>query len=204
VRTVSRTFLGTIQQVVTCNQCQGTGEIISEPCPSCRGEGRTRGASTVDLKVPPGVSAGNYMTVENMGNAAPRNGGPGDLIVVFDEASHEHFTRHGDSIVCDRTISFSTAALGGSVTVPTLEGEEELRIPGGTQSGKVLRMRGKGIPHLHHNGRGDQLVRITVWVPTELSAEDKRLLEKLDKSEAMTPPVGNKSFFDKLRETLGV
>jgi molecular chaperone DnaJ len=204
VRTVSRTFLGTIQQVTTCNQCQGTGEIISEPCSTCRGEGRTRGTSTVELKVPPGVSAGNYMTVENMGNAAHRRGEAGDLIVVFDEAPHEHFTRHGDNIVCDRTISFSTAALGGSVTVPTLDGDADLRIPGGTQSGKVLRMRGKGIPHLHHNGRGDQLVRITVWVPTKLSTDDKRLLEKLAKSESMTPPVGNKSFFDKLRETLGV
>jgi molecular chaperone DnaJ len=204
VRTVSRTILGTIQQVVTCNQCRGTGEIISKPCSSCRGEGRTRGTTTVNLKVPPGVSSGNYMTVDNMGNAAPHSGEPGDLIAVFAEASHEYFTRHGDDIVCDKTISFGTAALGGSVSVPTLDGEAQLRIPGGTQSGKVLRMRGKGIPHLHHNGRGDQLVRITVWVPTKLSAEDKRLLEKLDQSDAMTPPVGNKSFFDKLRETLGV
>jgi len=204
VRTISRTFLGTIQQVTTCNQCRGTGEIISEPCSTCRGEGRVRGSSTVKLKVPPGVSAGNYMTVENMGNAAPNNGEPGDLIAVFEEASHEHFTRHGDNVVCDKTISFGTAALGGTVKVPTLNGEASLRIPSGTQSGKILRMKGKGIPRLHHSGRGDQLVRITVWVPTKLSAEDKRLLEKLDKSEAMAPPVGNKSFFDKLRETLGV
>ncbi len=204
VRTVSRTFLGTIQQVVTCNQCRGAGEVISEPCPTCRGEGRIRGSSTVNLKVPPGVSSGNYMAVDGMGNAAPNNGEPGDLIAVFEEAPHEHFTRHGDNIVCDKTISFATAALGGRVTVPILGGEAQLRVPSGTQSGKVLRMRGKGIPRLHRNGRGDQLVRITVWVPTKLSAEDKRQLEKLSQSEAMTPPTGNKSFFDKLRETLGV
>ncbi len=204
VRTVSRTFLGTIQQVVTCNQCRGTGEVISEPCPACRGDGRIRGLSTVNLKVPPGVSSGNYMAVDGMGNAAPNNGEPGDLIAVFEEAPHEHFTRHGDNIVCDKTISFATAALGGSVTVPILGGEAQLRVPSGTQSGKVLRMRGKGIPRLHRNGRGEQLVRITVWVPTKLSAEDKRQIEKLAQSEAMTPPTGNKSFFDKLRETLGV
>ena len=204
VRTLSRTFLGTIQQVTTCNQCRGAGEIISEPCSTCRGEGRVRGSSTVNIKVPPGVSGGNYMMVENMGNAAAQNGEPGDLIAVFEEKPHEHFTRHGDNIVCDKTISFTTAALGGSVTVPTLDSEAKLRIPAGTQSGKVMRMRGKGVPHLHRGGRGDLLVRITVWVPTKLSSEDKQILDRLASSESMTPPVGNKSFFDKLRETLGV
>ena len=144
------------------------------------------------------------MMVENMGNAAPQAGEPGDLVAVFEEKSHEHFTRHGDNIVCDKTISFTTAALGGSVIVPTLDSKANLKIPAGTQSGKVMRLRGKGVPHLHRGGRGDLLVRITVWVPTKLSNEDKQLLGQLADSEAMTPPTGNKSFFDKLRETLGV
>ncbi len=204
VRRVSRTFLGTIQQVMTCDRCRGSGEIIAEPCKVCHGEGRVRGESTVKLKIPPGVTSGNYMTVDNMGNVAPNNGQPGDLVAVFEEIEHDIFTRHGDDIMCELPVSFTTAALGGTVTVPTLEGTSELKIPAGTQPGKLLRMRGKGIPHLHRSGRGDQLVQVVVWVPTKLSAKDKQLLKSLEKSESFKPPKANKSFFQKLRETLGV
>lgn len=204
VRTVTRTFLGTVQQVTACNVCHGTGETISEPCTVCRGKGRVRGATTVNLKVPAGVASGNYMSVDGMGNAAANNGQPGDLVAVFEEATHDVFTRHGDNIVCDLPISFTTAALGGEVTVPTLQSEEILKVPPGTQPGKVLKMRGKGIPRLHRNGMGDQLVRIIVWVPTKLSGEDKRLLDSLADSESFIPPKPSKSFFDKLRDTLGV
>ncbi len=204
VRTVTRTFLGTVQQVTTCNMCRGTGEVIADPCRVCGGEGRVRGSTTVQVKIPAGVSSGNYMTIENMGNVASHNGEPGDLIAVFDEADHEYFTRRGDHIVCELPISFTTAALGGTVSVPTLNGHETIRIPPATQPGKILKMRGKGIPHLHHTGRGDQLVGIVVWVPTKLSNEDKELLERLSRSGAFEPPAANKSFFRKLRETLGV
>jgi molecular chaperone DnaJ len=204
VRTVTRTFLGTVQQVSTCNMCCGTGEVIADPCQVCGGEGRVRGSTTVNIKIPPGVSSGNYMTIENMGNTAPHNGEPGDLIAVFEEAEHEYFTRRGDNILCELPISFTTAALGGTVTVPTLNGSEKIRIPPGTQSGKVLKLRGKGIPHLHRTGRGDQLVQIVVWVPTKLSKEDRKLLERLAESDSFQPPKANKSFFEKLRETLGV
>jgi molecular chaperone DnaJ len=144
------------------------------------------------------------MTIENMGNAAPHSGEPGDLIAVFEEAEHDYFTRRGDHVVCELPISFTTAALGGTVSVPTLNGNETIKIPPGTQPGKVLKLRGKGIPHLHHSARGDQLVRVVVWVPTKLSKEDKSLLEKLTDSESFKPPPANKSFFEKLRETLGV
>jgi len=204
VRTVTRTFLGTIKQVSTCNMCRGTGEVIADPCRVCGGEGRVRGSTTVQVKIPAGVSSGNYMTIENMGHAAPHNGEPGDLIAVFEEAEHEYFTRRGDHILCELPISFTTAALGGMVSVPTLNGHATIRIPPGTQPGKTLRMRGRGIPYLHHAGRGDQLVGIVVWVPMKLSKEDKNLLEKLSSSETFTPPPANKSFFEKLRETLGV
>ena len=204
VRTVTRTFLGTVQQVSTCNMCRGTGEVISQPCPVCRGEGRTSGSTTVNLKIPAGVSSGNYMTVEGMGNAAPHQGPPGELVAVFEETGHDIFTRHGDNVLCEVPISFTTAALGGIVTVPTLSGEGELKIPAGTQPGKVLKMRGRGIPHLHQSGRGDQLVRIHVWVPTKLESKDRELLEKLAGSESFAPPPADRSFFDKLRETLGV
>jgi len=204
VRTISRTFLGTVQQVTTCNMCRGAGEIIADACRTCRGEGRIRGTSTINLNIPSGVSSGNYMTVENMGNVAPNGGETGDLVAVFEEVEHEHFTRHGDNVVCELPVSFTTAALGGTIDVPTLTGGEQIKIPAGTQPGKVLKMRGKGIPHLHRNGRGDQLVRIVVWVPTKLGPEEKAMLEKLDRAESFAPPTNSKSFFDKLRETLGV
>jgi len=204
VRTVTRTFLGTVQQVATCNMCRGTGEVIADPCRVCGGEGRVKGSTTVQLKIPPGVSSGNYMTIENMGNAAPHHGEPGDLIAVFDEADHDYFTRHDNNVLCELPVSFTTAALGGMLSVPTLNGHETIQISPGTQPGKVLKLRGKGIPHLHHAGRGDQLVRIVVWVPTNLSKDDKILLERLADSESFRPPPANKSFFEKLRETLGV
>jgi molecular chaperone DnaJ len=158
----------------------------------------------VTLDIPAGVSAGNYMRVDNMGNAASNNGEPGDLQVVFEEKPHDQFTRHGDSVLYELPISFTQAALGVEVEVPTLYGEAQLKIPSGTQSGKVLKLKGKGIPHLHHGGRGDQLVQITVWVPTKLSSEEKDLLRQLDQTEGFRPPKANRTFFDKLRETLGV
>ncbi len=204
VRTLSITFLGTVQQVTTCNSCRGTGEIIADACKTCRGEGRVRGSSEVAINIPAGVSAGNYMTIDNMGNAAPNGGESGDLIAIFEEVEHEHFERHGDHIICKLPISFTTAAMGGSVSVPILGGTAKLKIPAGAQPGKTLKMRGKGIPHLHRNGQGDQLVQIVVWVPTKLSSDDKILLEKLELSESFVPPKANKSFFDKLRDSLGV
>ena len=204
VRTVSRTFLGTIQQVSTCNVCRGAGEVISQPCKTCGGEGRHRGSSKVNINVPAGVSSGNYMTLDGMGNAGPRDGQPGDLIAVFEEIDHEYFTRHGDDVLFEFPISFTTAAMGGEVEVRTINGTEWLKIPAGTQSGKLLRIRGKGIPHLHRSGRGDELVQVTVWVPTRLGAEEKKVLEKLARSESFQPPEADKTFFQRLRETLGV
>lgn len=204
VRTLSKTFLGTVQQVTTCNACRGTGEIIADACKTCRGEGRVHGSSEVSIHIPAGVSAGNYMTIDGMGNAAPNGGESGDLIAVFEEIEHEHFERHGDNIICNLPISFITAAMGGTVNVPILGGMAKLKIPAGSQPGKTLKMRGKGIPHLHHHGHGDQLVRLVVWVPTKLSSEDKVILEKLEQSESFVPPKANKSFFNKLRDSLGV
>ncbi len=204
VRTISKTFLGTIQQVRTCPRCRGTGEVISNPCPVCRGEGRTKGVSTVKIKVPSGVAAGNYMTLENQGNAARNKGQPGDLIVVFDEREDDIFTRQGDNIICMIPISFTMAALGGELQVPTLNGNHQLKIPPGTQTGKVFRLRGKGIPHLNAHGIGDELVQVTVWTPDKLSPEDEHLLKTLDKSPSFAPPKSDKSFFRKLKDSLGL
>ncbi len=204
IRTMQRTFLGTIQQVKTCPKCRGTGETISSPCPQCRGEGRLRGTNKVKVKVPAGVSAGNYMTIEDQGNA-PRNGGlPGNLQVVFDETDHDIFTRQGDNIVCQLPISFTLAALGGELEVPTLDGTHSVKIPSGTQSGKVFRLKGKGIPHLQSYGTGDELIQMAVWTPTKLSSSDKNTLKELGKLDSFRPPKANKSFFAKLKQTLGI
>ncbi|RKX23980.1 MAG: molecular chaperone DnaJ [Candidatus Zixiibacteriota bacterium] len=204
IRTLNRTFLGTIQQVRTCPRCRGTGEVIANPCQTCNGQGRVRGESTVTVKVPPGVSEGNYMTIENKGNAARNRGRAGDLIVVFYEKEHDIFTRQGDNLICQMPISFTLAALGGELSVPTLDGDYKLIIPAGTQTGKVFRLRGKGIPHLNSHGQGDELVQVTVWTPNKLSNEDRKLLSRLDSSPSFTPPKSSKSFFDKLRKTLGI
>ncbi len=204
VRRITKTFLGSVQQVFTCGACRGTGEVIPEPCKSCHGDGRTKGENTVKLNIPAGVASGNYMTVDGMGNVAAQGGEPGDLVVVFEEIEHDFFVRQGDNVVCEFPISFATAALGGTVTVRTLSGEEQIKIPAGTQPGKVLVLRGKGIPHLHRSGKGDQLIQIIVWVPTKLSAEERQLLSELSQKENMAPPEGNRSFFEKLRQTLGV
>jgi len=204
VRTITRTFLGSVQQVATCSMCRGGGEIVADPCKVCGGEGRHQGSTTVTVKVPAGVASGNYMTIENMGNAAPRRGESGDLIAVFEEKEHKDLTRHGDHVLYELPISFTTAAMGGKAIVPTLTGTSVLKIPSGTQSGKVLKLKGEGIPRLHRSGRGDLLIQVTVWVPTKLSDEDRSHLEKLHQSETFQPPSADRSFFQKLRETLGV
>lgn len=203
VRTMTRSLFGTIQQVRTCPTCRGAGEVISNPCPECRGEGRVKNSETITVNIPPGVAAGNYMNLSGKGNAGPNNGQPGDLMVVFDERGHDRFNRQGDNIICELPISFTLAALGGETEVPTLNGNHNLKIPAGTQNGKVFRLKGKGIPHLNSHGKGDELVRITIWTPTDLSSEDQELLRKLDRSDSFNPPHNDKSFIDKIRESLG-
>ncbi len=204
VRTVTRTFIGSIQQVRPCPQCQGSGKTITSPCPECRGEGRAEVATETEVEIPAGVSAGNYLTVEGKGNSGPQGGAAGDLQVVIEEKDHEHFVRQGDDIIYQQMISFTTAALGTKLEVPTLRGAQTIKVPSGVQSGKAIKLRGEGIPHLRRYGRGDQIVILTVWTPTKLSGADKKLLEQLERSESFQPPKHDKSFFQKLRESLGV
>jgi len=204
VRSVNRTFLGTIQQVRTCQRCRGTGEIVADPCPTCRGEGRLKGEKTVKIKIPPGVSAGNYMALQGEGNTARQGGQAGDLIVVFDEKDHDIFTRQGDNVVCEKPIQFTLAALGGELEIPTLDGQETIKISPGTQSGKVFHLKGKGIPRLNSYGQGDQLVRVVVWTPTKLTTEEKQLLRRLGQSPSFEAPEPSRSFFQKLKESLGI
>lgn len=186
----------------TCSHCQGEGQIIQHPCTKCNGDGRTKAETALDIDVPAGVSEGQYLTIQNAGNAGARGGPNGDVIVVIEEIEHEHFERHGDDIVYHLPLSFPQAALGDEVEVPTLGGKAKISIAPGTQSEKILRMKGKGIPHLNSYGSGDQLVRVSVWTPTKVTEEEKKLLQDLAKHENMHPQKDDKSFFKKMKEAI--
>jgi molecular chaperone DnaJ len=204
IRNVKRTFLGQFVNVTTCDYCQGEGQVIQKPCPACSGQGKIKGTSTFSVKVPPGVVTGNYIPIRGSGDVGPRGGPPGDLIVLIEEQEHDLFRRHEDDLIYELPVSFSQAALGDQIEVPTLDGKVNVKIPSGTQSGKIFRLKGKGIPHLHGYGKGDELVRIVVWTPTRLSQEEKGLLEKLAQFPGSKPPKAGKNFFDKLKESLGM
>ncbi|KPL00655.1 MAG: molecular chaperone DnaJ [candidate division Zixibacteria bacterium SM23_73_3] len=203
IRRVSRSLFGQFVNVTTCDYCNGEGMVVDRPCPVCGGDGRVKGSSTISVKIPPGVTTGNYIQMRSAGDAGPRGGPAGDVIVFIQEKEHPNFQRRGDDIVHETLISFAQAALGDEVTIPTLDGNMNLKIPSGTQSGKIFKLKGRGIPRLHGYGRGDELIRVLVWVPTRLTSEEKKLLKELASKENMKPPEGDKSFFEKLRGTLG-
>ncbi|MBF8247227.1 MAG: chaperone protein DnaJ [Bacteroidetes bacterium] len=205
LRQVSRSMFGQFVNITTCPRCEGEGKIIKDPCSTCRGEGRVQGESTIKVNVPAGVAEGNYIPLRGQGNAG-RHGGPaGDLIVVIEEEANEYFTRNGDDIIYDLLISFPTATLGGEVEIPTLTGKAKLSIEPGTPAGRLLRMRERGISHLNSHGRGDQLVRVNIWVPTRLNAQEKQLLKDLASSEHMNPSEedrrsNEKTLFGKIKD----
>jgi molecular chaperone DnaJ len=203
IRQVSRSFFGQFVNVTTCNVCGGSGRVIARPCSKCRSDGRVQGSTTISVKIPPGVSDGNYIPIRGRGNVGPRGGPPGDVIVSIAEKEDEYFVRHNNDIICEIPISFSQAALGDEVEVPTLDGSATVHIPSGTQSGKVFRLKGKGIPHLRGYRTGDELVKIIVWTPTKLGQEAERLFAELAKTEGIRPPKPGKSFWGKVKDALG-
>lgn len=203
IRQVRQSIFGQMMTVTTCPRCRGEGQIIERPCSVCGGEGRARGSSTINVKVPPGVATGNYIPMRGYGDAGVRGGPAGDVYVFIEEEEHPLFKREGNDLLLQAPISVAQAALGEEIEIPTLDGKATLKIPAGTQSGKTFRLRGRGIPALHGYGKGDQLVQVVVWVPTSLSAEEKRLLKQLSEMPGFKPPK-DKSFFEKLKETLGV
>lgn len=185
---VSDSIFGRVVNVTTCRQCGGEGRIISDPCPKCNGDGRVKKEKTISVSIPAGVSTGNYIPLAGEGNAG-RNGTPaGDLIVVVEEKEHPVFERDGEHIVCRVFAPFSTMALGGKLKVPTLDASVKLNVPSGTQSGKIFRLRGKGLPRLSGRGRGDELVQLVVWTPRKLSGKEKGLLGELEKARTEEPP----------------
>lgn len=204
VRRAQRSIFGQFVSVSPCPTCAGEGRIVGEPCPICRGDGRKRVDRTVAVEIPPGVSSSNYITLRGQGHAGPRGGSPGDLVVLIEVEEDPRFERHGDDLVYDLPLSFSQAALGVEVTVPTPYGEEKLAVAPGTQTGTVLRLRARGMPHLGSAGRGDLHVRISVWTPERLSPELEGLFRQLALHEG-EPPAGRagRSFWDRMKDALG-
>ncbi|MFQ5750575.1 MAG: molecular chaperone DnaJ [bacterium] len=202
IRQVSQSLFGQFVNITTCSTCYGEGKILKERCHKCEGEGRIQGEGVISVDIPGGVSSGNYITIRSEGNIGPNNGPAGDVIIFIEEEEHKYFERHEDDILFDLPLSFSQVALGDEVEVPTLNGKAKLQIHPGTQTNKILRMRGKGLPRLHGHGRGDQLVRIIVWTPTKLSSHEKKLIAELAKSEHINPPQHDRGFFNKVKEAI--
>jgi len=202
VRRVTNTFLGQMQTVTTCPNCNGEGSTVTAKCISCKGEGRVYGEEMVSINVPAGVQEGMQLSMSGKGNAGERGGANGDLIILIEEEQHKELQRDGLNVAYDLYISFPDAVFGTSVEVPTIDGRAKIKIPAGTQSGKIFRLKGKGFPEVNGYGRGDQLIHVDVWTPQNITSEEKEMLEKLSKSENFKPNPGKneKSFFDKVKE----
>ena len=194
---------GFFQVSQTCPRCRGTGQVIERPCRKCGGEGRVEAASRIKLKIPAGIEDGSRLRSMRNGEAGMRGGPPGDLYVVVHIKEHEVFEREDSNLFCEVPVSFSTAAIGGELTVPTLEGQAQLKVPAGTQSGTAFKLRGKGVPSLNSHSRGDLIVRVAVEVPTRLNAEQRKKLEEFSALMGEENSPLHKSFFEKAKEFFG-
>lgn len=203
VRRVSRGFFGQFVNIAVCSQCRGEGRIITQPCQDCRGSGRQRRTRTLVVKIPPGVSDGSRMRLSGEGDAGRNGGSPGHLYVYIGVRPHPYFTREEDDLVYELQMNPAQAALGFEAQIPTLEGDTTtIKVPPGTQSGRVFALKGKGVPHLHGGGRGDLLVRATVVIPTELTEEQRELLRRLAESFGTPVANGDKGLFGKIKDAL--
>jgi molecular chaperone DnaJ len=208
VRRVQRTFMGQMVSVQPCPTCGGQGERIPTPCNKCMGEGLQSAERTIEVSVPPGVSTGDYVTLRGQGHAAPRGGARGDVLVILEIEDDPRFVRDGANLIYELPINFTQAALGAEIDVPTIGGPvARVRVAPGTQSGRLLRLRGRGLPHLQVGTRGDLIVRIAVWVPTELSTQQEKLLRRLAEIEPAPPQKiddeGERGFWSRVKEALG-
>ena len=187
IRQVSRSIFGQMVNITICPTCNGAGQIIREKCEVCGGEGRVQEQDTVKVSIPAGVEEGNYLPVRGKGHSGRRGGSAGDLIVVIEEKEHEFFTRRGYDIIYPLLISYPNAVLGAEIEIPTLYGEDSVKIEPGTQPGTTLRIRDKGLPHLNSYGKGDQIVYINVFVPHKLDQKEKTMLKELGNSPNLSP-----------------
>lgn len=202
VRRVQNTFLGQMQTVTTCPTCNGEGSNVTHKCAACKGDGRIYGEETVSIDIPAGVQEGMQLSLSGRGNAGERGGPAGDLIVLIEEETHPQLHRDGLNVAFDLHISIPDAVFGIHIEVPTIDGRAKIKIPPGTQSGKIFRLKGKGFPSVNSYEKGDQLIQVNVWTPQHLSGDEKETLEKLKHSENFQPKPekSEKSFFDKVRE----
>lgn len=202
VTRVQQTFLGQMQTQSVCPSCGGEGKIITNKCKVCAGNGIVKGEEVISINIPAGVEDGMQLSVSGKGNAAARGGINGDLIVVIEEIPHNELKRDGNNLLYDHYISFPDAVLGTTIEIPTVDGKAKVKIPAGTQGGKVFRLRGKGLPSVEYHGVGDLLVNINIWTPQGLSSEETKIMEDFAKSSnfAPKPTSKDKSFFDRMRD----
>jgi len=202
VRRVTNTFIGQMQTVTTCPTCNGEGSTITAKCAACKGEGRVYGEDAISIEIPPGVQEGMQLNLSAKGNAGERGGAPGDLIILIEEEPHKELQRDGMNVAFDLHISFTDAVFGTQLEVPTIDGRAKIKIPAGTQSGKIFRLKGKGFPAVNSYQKGDQLIHVNVWTPQNVSNEEKTMLEKMSHSSNFKPhpDKSDKSFLDKMRE----
>lgn len=204
VRRAQRSFFGQFVSVAPCPTCAGEGTIISAPCKKCRGEGRVRGERTLKITVPPGVATGQYMTLRGQGNVGPRGGPRGDIIVLFEVEEDPRFERDAEDLYCEVLVAYPQLVLGDDVTVPGVTGELSLRVPPGTQSGKVFHLKGRGLPRVNASGVGDLHVRVQLWTPDKLSPREEQLVRELATAGERAPQQKHhKGLWDKMKEALG-
>ncbi len=208
VREVTRSMFGQFINITACPSCNGTGQVIKERCEKCNGEGRSEIEDSVTVNIPPGVEEGNYLPVKGKGQAGKQGGPAGDLIIIITEKEHPHFTRRGDDILYELKLSYPEAAMGTDATVPTLFGEEKVKIHAGTQPGTTIKLKDKGIPHLNSYGKGTQVVYVNVYVPEKLNSNEKEMLKQLDDSPNIAPQKKAKEkpkdLFEKIRDILAI
>lgn len=202
IRKVVNTMLGQMVSANTCPTCSGEGKTIDERCNHCHGEGRILEEEVIPVKIPEGVGEGMQLSMSGKGNVPKRGGIPGDLLIVIEEAEDEFLKRDGSNVIYDLHLSFVDVALGTHVEVPTIDGSVKIKIDPGTQSGKILRLKGKGIKEINGYGQGDQLIHINVWIPTALSDSERKTLNELRESPNFkpNPKKSDKSFFERMKE----
>ncbi|MCB0567143.1 MAG: molecular chaperone DnaJ [Phaeodactylibacter sp.] len=202
VRQVKNTFLGQMQTTVTCPTCGGSGQQVTANCPKCKGDGRMYGEETLDIEIPAGVEEGMQLSLRGKGNAGAKGGPAGDLLINIEEKPNEFLQRDGMNLIHEMYLNFADAALGTSVEVPTIDGRVKIKVPPGTQSGKIFRLKGKGLPSVQAYGTGDQLIHVNVWTPKKVNDEERALLEKLKAMPNFHPQPGKseKTFFEKMKD----
>ncbi len=202
VRQVRTTFLGQMQTTGACPTCQGSGSQITAKCGTCRGDGRNYSDELIEIEIPAGVAEGMQLSMSGNGNSGSKGGPSGDLLISIEEKPHDHFVRNGDNVIYELYLNFADAALGTSIEVPTLDGKVKIKVPPGTQAGKMFRLREKGLPSVQSYSKGDQLINVNIWTPKELTSEEKKILEKMREMPNFhpNPEKGDRTFFDRMKD----